>query len=118
MEARFSDSQGTFAYNLTNMDIWHDRDGASGVATGNVTNAQTSWFVNASAGDLHLDSTASAAINQAASLASVFDDFDGDPRPIGSSPDVGADEFGLLPPSGLRIIGALPGISTLNAMRR
>lgn len=118
MEARFSDSEGTFAYNLTNLSIWHDRDGASGTATGNVTNAQTSWFVNSDAGDLHLLSTASAAINQATFLASVFDDFDGYPRPIGSSPDVGADEFGILPPSGLRIIGALTDISTLNATRR
>lgn len=118
MEARFPDSQGTFAYNLTNMNIWPDRDGASGTATGNVTQAQTSWFVNPDAGDLHLSSTASAAINQAASLASVFDDFDGDPRPIGSSPDVGADEFGILPPTRLRIIRTLAGISTLNATRR
>ena len=64
MEARFSDSQGSFMYNLTNMGIWSDRDDANGTATGNVTNAQTSWFVNASAGDLHLLSAASAAIDQ------------------------------------------------------
>ncbi len=104
MEARFSDSQGTFMYNLTNMGIWPDRDGANGTATGDVTNAQTSWFVNASAGDLHLLPTASAAINHAAPLVDVLDDFDGFPRPIGSSPDVGADEYGPQPPSSLRII--------------
>jgi hypothetical protein len=103
MEARFSDSQGTFIYNLTNMGVWPDRDGASGTATGNVTNARMSWFVNAPAGDLHLLPTASAAINQAAPLVDVRDDFDGFPRPIGSSPDVGADEYGPQPPSSLRI---------------
>ena len=94
MEARFSESQGTFAYNLTNMDIWLDRDGANATGTGNITDAQSSWFVNPSDGDLHLVSTATAAIDQAATLPDVSDDFDGDTRPIGSAPDVGADEYG------------------------
>jgi hypothetical protein len=31
MEARFADTSGTFANNLTNMAILADRDGASGV---------------------------------------------------------------------------------------
>lgn len=98
MEARFSDSQGTFAYNLTNMRIWHDRDGGQGTLVGNVTNAQTGWFVDTAAGDLHLRATATVAIDQAATLAQVTDDFDGDPRPIGSAPDVGADEYGTPAP--------------------
>jgi hypothetical protein len=98
MEARFSDSQGTFAYNLTNMRIWDDRDGAQGTQVGNVTNAQESWFVDAAAGDLHLVNTATAAIDQAATLAEVSDDFDGEARPIGAAPDVGADEYGIPAP--------------------
>jgi hypothetical protein len=93
MEARFDDSEGTFAYNLTNLDIWADRDGAQGILTGNLTNAQNGWFVNAVAGDLHLSPAATAAIDQAASLAEVTGDFDGDSRPIGLTPDVGADEY-------------------------
>lgn len=97
MEARFDDSQGTFAYNLTNMDIWGDRDGANGTLTGNLTNAQSGWFVNAAAGDLHLAATAVAAIDQAASLPQVTDDFDGDGRPAGPAPDIGADEYGGAP---------------------
>lgn len=97
MEARFSDSQGTFAYNLTNMDIWGNRDGADGTLTGNLTNAQSDWFVNAAAGDLHLVATAVAAIDQAASLPQVTDDFDGDGRPLGPAPDIGADEYGGTP---------------------
>ncbi|GIK56356.1 MAG: hypothetical protein BroJett015_20190 [Chloroflexota bacterium] len=97
MEARFSDSQGTFAYNLTNMDIWGNRDGANGTLTGNLTNAESGWFVNAAAGDLHLAATAVAAIDQALPLPQVMDDFDGDGRPIGPAPDIGADEYGGAP---------------------
>lgn len=95
MEARFSDTWGTFAYNLTNMRIWHNRDGGRGTVTGNVTEAESHWFVRASAGDLHLRGAAAAAIDQAASLAEVTDDYDGDTRPIGLAPDVGADEYGI-----------------------
>ncbi len=94
MEARFSDTWGTFAYNLTNMRIWHNRDGGRGTLTGNLTNAESHWFVRAASGDLHLQGIASAAIDRAASLAGVTDDFDGDARPIGPAPDVGADEHG------------------------
>jgi hypothetical protein len=93
MEARFADSQGTFAYNLTNMGLLPDRDGAQGASTGNVTNAQSSWFVNPAGGDLHLVASAAAAIDQAAPLAQVTDDYDGLARPFGSAPDVGADEY-------------------------
>ncbi len=54
MEARFADTSGSFAYNLSNMDIWPNRDGAAGTVTGNVTNAQSNWFVDAATADLHL----------------------------------------------------------------
>jgi hypothetical protein len=97
MEARYADSQGTFAYNLTNLGIWADRDGASGMLTGNVTDAQGSWFVDAADGDLHLTPLATEAIDQAALLPQVLDDYDGDARPIGPAPDVGADEYGAPP---------------------
>lgn len=63
---------------------------------GNVTNAESDWFVDATSGDLHL--VATAIIDQAASLAEMTDDFDGDAWPIGSAPDVGADEYGTPPP--------------------
>ncbi len=93
MEARFADSVGTFAYNLTTLDIIN-RDGAGATLTGNVTDAAAGWFVNPAAADLHLRSAAAAAIDQAGALSQVTDDFDGDPRPIGTAPDVGADEYG------------------------
>ena len=101
MEARFSESQGTFAYNLTNMDIEHTRDGAQGTVTGNITDAQTTWFVNPGSGDMHLRASATPAIDHAAVLTEVPTDIDGDVRPIGTAPDVGADEASLDPPQPL-----------------
>ncbi len=100
MEARFSDTSGTFAYNLTNMAIWLDRDGANATGTGNLTAAEAAWFADAANGDLHLVGTASEAIDHAAALPEVPDDFDGDARPVALGSDVGADEFtGFPPPS-------------------
>lgn len=92
MEARFAGTEGTFAYNLTNMDIWADREGAAATVTGNVTDAEEAWFVDAANADLHVVAPATAVIDQAATLAQVPDDFDGDARPIGDAPDIGADE--------------------------
>ena len=34
IEARFAESQGTFANNLTNMNVWADRDGAGAASSG------------------------------------------------------------------------------------
>jgi hypothetical protein len=93
IEARYPDSQGLFAHNLTNMAILATRDGAQGNLLNNITTAQASWFVDPEAADLHLRSTANAAIDRADSMAEVADDFDGDTRPVGAAPDVGADEY-------------------------
>ena len=116
LEARYSESQGAFAYNLTNVPIWQDRDGAQGAVVGNVTEALATWFVDASAGDLHLVSGSTDAIDQASTLADVSDDYDGDSRPLGSSPDVGADEYATSSPSAvtdLRVIQAVTGTESL-----
>jgi hypothetical protein len=78
-------------YNLTDATV-RSRDGASGVVAGNVTNAQPTWFLNAGAGDLHLASTASLAVDKAMRHADVSVDYDGAPR--SGVPDVGADEHG------------------------
>jgi len=118
MEARFSDSEGTFAYNLTNMDIALNRDGGNGAGVGNLTNAQGDWFVDASSADLHLASSATAAIDHAAALPQVSDDWDGDARPHGSAPDVGADEYVapvLLAVTDLRVSRAITDSTTLTA---
>ncbi|MBN2503178.1 MAG: right-handed parallel beta-helix repeat-containing protein [Anaerolineales bacterium] len=93
MEARFSDTSGTFANNLTNLDIYTDRDDAQGTSSSDVTNAHLNWFIDPANGDLHLTTRAAAAIDQAAPLAEVTTDIDGDSRPR-SNADVGADEVG------------------------
>lgn len=96
IEYRFSVSSGEIRYNLTDGPI-QARDGASGTVAGNLTNAPLSWFVNAAAGDLHLNGTATSAIDQAAPLVAVSNDYDGDLRPINTASDIGADEFGTPP---------------------
>jgi len=121
MEARFADTSGTFAYNLTNMAVWPNRDGAAASAVGNVTTAQAGWFVAPAAGDLHLLPTAGAAIDRAAALAQVADDVDGDARPIGPAPDVGADEYGVPTPAAvadLRVSHAVTNSGRLTATLR
>ncbi|MBC8508601.1 MAG: right-handed parallel beta-helix repeat-containing protein [Anaerolineales bacterium] len=92
MEARFANTSGRFVNNLTNLDIWLDRDGAAGVGEGNITAADLSWFLDAPSGDLHLSESAASAIDQAVPLAEVTADIDGDSRPQGAAPDIGADE--------------------------
>jgi hypothetical protein len=117
MEARFADSQGIFAYNLSNMDVLPGRDGAQGVELGNVTSATAAWFVDAASADLHLLPAATGALDQAASLPEVPLDYDGDVRPIGPAPDVGADEYSSpapLAPTGLRVTRAVTATGVLS----
>jgi PKD repeat protein len=75
--------------NLTDGSILR-RDGAQGVVHTNYTQADSSFFVNAGAADLHLSAAATLAIDQGASLPQVTDDWDGDLRT--GAPDLGADE--------------------------
>ena len=93
MEARFADTTGTFAYNLTNMPILTDRDGANATAIGNLTDAEGNWFVDPPGGDLHIAAADRPPVDAAAPLPEVGADIDGEPRPMGEAPDVGADEF-------------------------
>ncbi len=90
IEWRFSRTVATLTNNLVNHTL-RQRDGASGVLAGNVVDADESWYVDAPAGDLHLGPTATAAIDQGVATA-LTTDIDGDTRPWGSAPDVGADE--------------------------
>jgi hypothetical protein len=107
---------GSFPYGIdyrfpatTNVDIRNNlmdagirqRDGATGLVANNVTNASAVYFTAPASGDLHLLSSASAAIDKGVALAGETYDMDGLVRPHGSAPDIGADEFGntTAPPS-------------------
>ncbi len=93
MEARYGDTTGTFINNLTNMDIWENREGAVGLEIDCVTSAEETWFVDSADGDLHLVDTATSAIDQGEPLAEVPEDIDGDSRMTGGAADLGADEW-------------------------
>jgi hypothetical protein len=109
IEYRFPSTTGVdIRYNLTDAAV-QVRDGATGTVSNNVINSQPSWFVNASASDLHLTAMATAAIDKAQLHPDVKTDYDDEPRPQGLAPDVGADEFGQTaskvpaPPTNLRV---------------
>jgi hypothetical protein len=110
IEYRFSGTTGVvIANNLLDGQI-SARDGASGSVSGNVTSATASMFVNPAAGDLHLKSTATTAIDRGNSTAAA-QDWDGESRPAGSGIDVGADEYRNAtttpppaPPTNVRIV--------------
>lgn len=92
IEYRFAASSGEIRHNLTDAPI-QQRDGATAIIHGNLTNAVGSWFVDAAAGDLHLGPGAAAAVDAAQPLADVPDDYDGERRFAGRAPDIGADEL-------------------------
>jgi hypothetical protein len=107
IEYRFSRTTGIdIKNNLTDASIIA-RDGASGTVGNNITNATTSLFVNPTAGDLHLRSTATSAIDRAVSVA-VNDDFDGQTRPAGIASDIGADEYSMSSPPPTVLVPAAP----------
>jgi hypothetical protein len=93
IEYRFTATTNAYiANNLTNRNI-QARDGATGIDTSNITNAQSSWFIDIAAGDLHLDYTVSTVVDQGIPVTGLTQDFDGDPRPYGAGYDIGADEY-------------------------
>ncbi|HSD84725.1 MAG TPA: right-handed parallel beta-helix repeat-containing protein [Anaerolineae bacterium] len=120
IEWRFPNTTATLTNNLVNAQM-RERDGAHGTLSGSLTNAQATWFANASTGDLHLRSTAVTVIDQVTAPVEASDDIDGDPRPIGSRSDVGADEYGIPAPSAvndLRVTHAVTASNVLTATLR
>ncbi|MEW5717717.1 MAG: hypothetical protein AB1817_03740, partial [Chloroflexota bacterium] len=115
IEWRFFNTRADIINNLVNHTM-RERDGATATQSGNVTNAQASWFVNAASGDFHLVGTATNAIDRVAAPSGVTDDFDGNARPIGTASDVGADEYGTAAPAAvndLRVTNAITSTGTL-----
>jgi hypothetical protein len=92
IEFRFDTAGGEARNNLADGPIG-TRNGGTFSQSGNFLTATTSLFVNPSAADLHLKSSATMVIDQAPALAGVTDDIDGNPRPSGAGYDIGADEY-------------------------
>ena len=92
IEYRFDNTYANIVNNLATYAIM-DRGGHATLDS-NLTYQPLSIFVDGSGGDLHLDETSSAAIDQGADVEGGLcdDDIDGDLRPSGSR-DIGADEI-------------------------
>jgi hypothetical protein len=95
IEWRFDNTNVELRNNLVSHNL-RDRGGVS-VLSNNLENAPLSLFVDGANGDLHLLSTAASAIDLATTLTAVTDDVDGDTRPYGPAPDIGADELDAPP---------------------
>jgi hypothetical protein len=92
IEYRFPSTIGVdIRNNLTDGAITK-RSNAIATVEGNITHARPNLFRNAAAGDLHLVDGARLAIDRARPLAGFLLDWDGEPRPFGARPDIGADE--------------------------
>jgi hypothetical protein len=92
IEYRFPSTTNVFiANNLTNKPI-RQRDNASGSVEANVTGAQSSWFKDAKAADLHLAKYIDSVVDMGQKISGLTNDFDGDGRPQGAGVEIGADE--------------------------
>lgn len=78
--------------NLSNKPI-QARDGGTAVLTDNVLDADPSWFVSPSEGNLHLAYAVSGVVDAGVPVSGLTDDIDGQARPNGPGIDIGADEY-------------------------
>lgn len=98
IEWRFDYSEVEIRSNLVSHNL-RDRGGAATLSD-NLTDQSLTSFIDVASADLRLLPTALAAIDQAPILAGISVDIEGFSRPVGSAPDIGADEYGV-PWSGL-----------------
>ncbi len=108
VEFRFATTTNATARNNLSDAPVHLRDSAVATLGSNLATAVPGMFVNPASGDLHLIVSATNAINQGVSLSTITNDFDGELRPQGAKPDIGADEFTINSPPrimGLKVAG-------------
>jgi len=89
IDYRFGRTQAVIQNNLVRRIT--KRDGASGTANYNLENTPQSYLVAPAAGDFHLTSSASDAIDRGMDVEAAGLDLDGEPHTHGE-PDLGADE--------------------------
>jgi len=95
IEVRYEGATGVVVENNLLDAAIQPRDGAAPTVSGNLVNALPAWFADVAAGDLHLNASATPAIDQVTRLADALDDFDAQNRPAGAGlADIGADESG------------------------
>ena len=93
IEYRFASTTGVdIRNNLTDGAIVQ-RNGATATVSNNYTRATAALFVNPAAANLRLLASATVAIDRGVAIPEVANDFDGEPRPNGAAPDLGADEY-------------------------
>jgi len=94
IEYRFASTTGVdIQNNLTNKLIRSRNGGQANVAS-NLTTVLANWFVDMSAGDLHLNANIPAVVDQGVDLsAELNQDIDQVPRPQGLHFDLGAHEY-------------------------
>lgn len=94
VEVRFAGAVNIeVAGNLTDAAII-GRNGATPMLSGNLTQAQDGWYVDAAAGDLRLTASAQPAMNQVDRHAFAVDDFSGHSRRAPPArTDLGAHEY-------------------------
>jgi hypothetical protein len=93
IEFRFPGTTGgSIENNLCNRNITQ-RDGGSASVYGNITDAQSYWFIGVAAGNLHLRYPVTEVVDKGKPVSELGEDIDGDHRPIGKEIDIGADEY-------------------------
>jgi ribosomal protein L24 len=101
IEYRFPASNSLIIVNnLTNRAITSRDDGTATQLAANISSAAADWFTDAAGGDLHLRGERSGVTGAALPISGLEDDFDRQDRPLGTGPDIGADEYspGVPPP--------------------
>jgi hypothetical protein len=99
IEYRFAQTSDARIFNnLTNRAI-ASRDGGAAELSHNLAGARAGWFRDPAAGDLHLASPVAEVVDRGHGLEGLttgggLQDIDGDLRPQGAAPDLGADEYG------------------------